>query len=242
MSKFLISKDTWSNYVNSVDSNNRFQTFNAFNETIQGNITKVGSFRSIPVDETFSYYNTHFSSAGFNSQFNQRSIGEKSGDTNIQTNDTTTNIPGSDLDVHNAGLPDIEGKSSFTEVVQSEGSTEEGALDLGSAASALTMAVPMINSNIMSMVDQNQLELERKGLGEQGVAVGHDITDQQNFSNKQIAATVGSGLMFAGLATGDPLLGAAGIATGAIAETVMPMAMQNDNMVQSTSGNLVSPQ
>jgi len=242
MSKFLVSKDTWTSYVNSVDSNNRFNTFNAFNETIQGNITKVGSFRSVPVNETFSYYNSNFSSADYNSQFNQRSNGEKYGNTDVQTNDSATDVLGSDLDVRDAGLPNVESKSSVAETVQSEGPIEEGTLDLGSAASALTMAVPMINSNIMSAVNQNQLELDRKGLGEQGVAVGHSITDQQNFSNRQIAATVGSGLMFAGLATGDPLLSAAGIATGAVAETVMPMAMQNDNMVQATSGNLVSPQ
>nr|WNM95084.1 MAG: hypothetical protein [Elmago virus] len=219
------------------------QLTDPYPDSIQANIDRpVNSFNE----------NSQYQTNLVNSEVNFSNVGKASLDDKYGFSSTGYNDPNNVYWSYNGGPPPYMANSQTVSIesqasgidrpLEETGIASEAAEAASSVTSGAAMAVPMINQNLMSEINQNSFDMAKMGKGEEGVAVGHNLVDQQNNTNKQIAATIGSGLMFAGLATGDPIIGAAGIATGVVAETIGPQMMNNSQVVPSTSGDLISPQ
>lgn len=198
----------------------------------------MSSFRGTNVEETSRYFQNdqYMYGNNFYGPPAQYEEGSHYGQFSNPADNESSNLV-SDGGSHDIPVSQDSQLSEFGESV--EGQLQETVSEATGLAGAV---VPMLNQSIMTDVNRNQLDLSRQGFGEYGTAVGHQIVDQQQFNNKQLATSIGTGIMAAGFATGDPIIGALGLAAGVAEEMIAPSMMQNDNVLNSTSGDLVAPQ
>lgn len=237
----LNSVDTIFDSMSLSTDNYLSSSFNILNED-----PSISQFTPNDISPQFQEINTN--SAVFNTDVHERSTSPDSESTlnSFKSDDDywyDRDDPAFDMADHENDLSvntesNLEGQAEETVLGDVTGFANSPEFLTGQAA----MILPMANQQIMSSLNAGQAEVNRQGQGQFGTDVGHGIVDNANQTNRAIASTVGSSLMFAGLATGDPILGVAGVAAGIAAETVMPSAMSNNNLVPATSGDLIAPQ
>lgn len=162
---------------------------------------------------------------------------------------TTNNIPSPAVSNNNSfsnnGLPNIpinNGELQTTKEIQQVGGITEEASLASEITTGASTVLPILNNVISTQLNEATMQRAMSGQGEFGNAIGHQIVDQQNFHNAQIGSAIGSTMMAAGLMTGNPITAGVGLAAGLAADTLIPQAMENDQVVNATSGNLVTPQ
>lgn len=177
-------------------------------------------------------YSPYFVTANTNET---QQLGQNS---NARTPEDMDNIddtrPSADVSVSNVQNQSIEQNSQLL-----QGFPEEA---LNSVFEASANILPLANNTIVSTINDSNLQKGMAGMGKFGTDIGHDITDKMDYSNAQMGNAIGTTIMAASLASGNPIIGAAGTAIGIGTEMLYPSIMDNDAVINTNDGTQSTPQ
>lgn len=157
---------------------------------------------------------------------------------NARTPEDMDNIndtrPSADVTVSNVQNQSIEQNTQSL-----QGFSQEA---LSSVFEASANILPLANNTIVSTINDSNLQKGMAGMGKFGTGIGHDITDKMDYSNAQMGNAIGTTIMAASLASGNPIIGAAGTAIGIGTEMLYPSIMDNDAIINTNDGTQSTPQ
>lgn len=138
-----------------------------------------------------------------------------------------------------ATISNVQNQSTEQNNQLIQGFSEE---TLNSVFDASANIVPLANNTIVSTINDSNLQKGMAGMGKFGTGIGHDITDKLDYSNAQMGNAIGTTIMAASLASGNPIVGALGTAVGIGTEMLYPSIADNDAVINSNDGEQVTPQ